>query len=71
MLTRAFYPILFLGFFVFMVNRLYVGLRDGQLRVKGWVYSRAETPLRFWSTMVMAALAAVLGLLLLAAVALH
>ena len=48
-----------------MLNRLYVGLRDRKLNVRGWVYSREETPAKYWFSLMMAAVALLFGLILL------
>jgi len=53
------------GLAAFMVNRLYVGLRDRELNVRGWVYSREKTPAKYWFTLAMATLALLFGVLLL------
>lgn len=44
------------GLAVFMVNRLYVGLRHGEIDVMGWLYSRSSTPVQFWLTISFAGL---------------
>jgi hypothetical protein len=54
---------------LFMFNRLFVGLRDGKINVRGWVYSRDATPFRFWATMLLASLALILGLCLISLIA--
>ncbi len=43
------------GVATFMLNRLYVGLSQKQLTVKGILYSRLHTPVQYWTTMVVAA----------------
>ncbi len=53
------------GLAAFMLNRIYVGLRDRELNVRGWVYSREETPAKYWLTIVMAGLGLLFGLLML------
>jgi len=46
----------------FMVNRLYVGLTNRQLNVKGRVYSRASQPIAYWITMANATIGLILGI---------
>jgi hypothetical protein len=48
----------------FMVNRLYVGIRERQLDVKGIIYSRSATPIRYWITMSLAAYGLFCGLII-------
>jgi hypothetical protein len=49
------------GLVGFMINRLYAGLTDRQLPVKGQVYSRASRPIAYWITMANATIGLILG----------
>jgi hypothetical protein len=69
MLGNTLLLVLFLGFSAFMLNRLYVGVRDKQLNVKGWVYSQEDTPFRFRFSILMACVGAIFGLLMMVVMA--
>lgn len=52
------------GLVTFMVNRLYVGIGQHQINVKGIPYSRSSTPIAYWITMTLAAFGLCWGLLI-------
>jgi len=53
------------GLVIFMINRLYVGLSQRELNVKGAIYARDRTPFLYWSTMTMAFLALAFGVFII------
>ncbi|WP_300117102.1 hypothetical protein [Sphingobium sp.] len=53
-----------LGLAAFMVNRLYVGIGERQIKVKGITYSRSSTPIMYWIVMAMAVFGLCFGLLI-------
>jgi hypothetical protein len=53
------------GLAAFMVNRLWVGLTQRRLNVKGAIYDRASTPILYWTTMSIALLGLAFGLAIL------
>lgn len=52
------------GLAVFMVNRLYVGVSERQINVKGVTYSRSSTPVMYWIVVVLAIFGLCWGLLI-------
>jgi len=52
------------GPFAFMVNRLYVGIGERQINVKGITYSRYSTPIAYWIVMMLAIFGLCWGLLM-------
>jgi hypothetical protein len=52
------------GLAAFMVNRLYVGIGERQINVKGTTYSRSSTPIMYWIVMAMAVFGLCFGLLI-------
>lgn len=64
MLINSLYLILFVAFTCFMVNRLYVGLSQKQITIKGVTYARGRDTFWYWFTMAMAAIALAFGLAL-------
>jgi hypothetical protein len=38
----------------FMVTRVYLLIFRGELNVKGWVYSRTSTPIKYWIMTILA-----------------
>ncbi|MES2303693.1 MAG: hypothetical protein WC816_14900 [Sphingomonas sp.] len=52
------------GLSIFMVNRLYVGIGERQINVKGITYSRSSTPIMYWIVMAMAVFGLCFGLLI-------
>jgi len=57
---------LWVGLALFMINRLFVGLTHGEINVRGWVYTRESTPVRFWLTILFASLALLLAAFIVA-----
>ena len=45
-----------------MTTRVYLLVFRGELNVKGWVYSRVSTPIRYWITLLMAIIGTMLTL---------
>ena len=52
------------GLAAFMVNRLYVGIGERQINVKGITYSRSSTKILYWIVMAMAVFGLCFGLLI-------
>lgn len=42
------------GLAAFMLNRLYVGIGERQINVKGITYSRSSSPVMYWIVMALA-----------------
>jgi hypothetical protein len=63
---NALFAIVFVALTGFMANRLYVGLSNSQLKVKGITYSRDRMPIAYWISVTMAGFG-LLGLVMCAA----
>lgn len=67
MFSNALFVLLWLALAAFLVNRLYVGIKHGELNVKGAIYSRSSSAVQFWLSMTFAAIALGLSTLVLVA----
>lgn len=67
MLINGLYLILFVVFTGFMVNRVYVGLTQRQITIKGVTYIRGRDTFWYWFVIAMAVLGFCFGLALSAA----
>lgn len=67
MLIDLLFLAIFIAFSIFMLNRLYVGLRNGRLNVRGVLYSRKVTPIQFWLTVLFGSIAFLVGIVMVLA----
>jgi hypothetical protein len=66
-MVNAFYLTLFAACACFMASRVYLLVFKGELNVKGFVYTRAGTPFRYWSTLAFALISTAFCLLMMVA----
>ncbi len=64
MIGNLLFALVGLALSAFMINRLYVGIGENELNVKGVTYSRSSTPIAYWLTLLMALFGFCFGLLI-------